>query len=177
VGQPNFWDNLIKLATCLIEDTANFPKFVFLCGQPGNGKTHYLVGLYRALVHLMGYSGGDGAVFHTFPALNAEIIAGFKDNVPIRTALGNYTQSRFLFLDDFTATERILKSESMEQTILRDLILDRYDKGYHLITTTNFSSIELMPEMDRMFGTYIVSRLHKSKVVQFPMIDLRRVAN
>ena len=170
-----FWPTLIKTAKQLLEDPKNFPKFVFLCGQPGNGKTHYLVGLYRALVRLLGYAQGDGAAFYTFAALNQEIIAGFKENVPIRTAMSNYTQARFLFLDDFTATERILKANSMEQTILRDIILDRYDKGYHLITTANFSSIELLPEMDRMFGNYITSRLHQSKIIQFPSMDFRKI--
>lgn len=174
-GTPTFWKSLVRLARVLLEEPEKFPKFVFLCGNPGNGKTHYLVGLYRALVKLLGYSQGDGAAFYTFPALNQEIIAGFKDNIPIRTALQNYTQARFLFLDDFTATERILKPDSMEQTILRDIILDRYDKGFHLITTTNYTSIELLPEMDRMFGAYISSRLHNSKIIQFPSVDLRKV--
>ena len=169
-----FWNTLIKLATTLLEDPKSFPKFVFLCGHPGNGKTHFLVGLYRALIHVLGYSGGDGASFFTFASLNAEIIAGFADNVPIRTAMSNYTQSKWLFIDDFTASERILKANSMEQTILRDIILDRFDKGYHMITTCNFSSLDLIHQMDGLFGNYVVSRINSSnKIVQFPQGDFR----
>ena len=175
-GGKALWDTLLGVAKQLLEDPKNFPKFVFLCGKPGSGKTHYLVGLYRALVHLLGYSDGDGAAFYTFSALNAEIIAGFADNIPIRTAMANYTQAKFLFLDDFTATERILKANSLEQTIFRDFLLDRHEKGFHLVTTCNFSSLELLPEIDRMFGDYVVSRLGSSNmIIQFPSVDLRKI--
>ena len=174
-GGKALWGHLLELARVLLEEPKTFPKFTFLCGKPGNGKTHYCVGLYRALVHLLGYAQGGGASFYTFAALNAEIIAGFKENIPIRVAMQNYTQARFLFLDDFTATERILKTNSMEQTLLRDIILDRFDRNLHLITTCNFSSLEILPEIDRMFGDYVVSRLNSSlKVIQFPSVDFRR---
>jgi len=166
---------MISLAKTLLEEPKKFPQFVFLLGQPGNGKTHFLVGLYRALIYQLGYSHGDGAVFYTFGSLNAEIISGFKDNVPIRSAMSGITTARWIFLDDFTASERILKANSLEQTILRDLFLDRYDSGKFLITTSNFTSVELLAEMDRMFGDYIVSRLHASKIIQFPSVDLRKV--
>ena len=174
-GTDKFWKTLINLAKTLLEEPKKFPQFVFLVGQPGNGKTHFLVGLYRALIYQLGYSQGDGAAFYTFGSLNAEIIEGFKDNVPIRSAMSGITTARWIFLDDFTASERILKANSLEQTILRDLVLNRYDSDKFLITTSNFTSLELLPEMDRMFGDYIVSRLHESKIIQFPAVDLRKV--
>jgi DNA replication protein DnaC len=171
-----FWNSLVQTATLMLAEPAKFPKFVFLCGTPGNGKTHYLIGLYRALVHQMGYSQGDGASFYTFASLAQEIIAGFAENIPIRTAMATYTQARYLFIDDFTASERILKANSLESTIFRDIVLDRYDKGYHLITSSNFNSIELMSELDKLFGDYVTSRLANSKVIQFPeKVDFRKV--
>jgi DNA replication protein DnaC len=171
---PAFWKSLLQTANTLLTNQDKFQKFCFLCGLPGCGKTHFLVGLYRALVNQMGYSQGDGAVFCTFASLGQEIIAGFKDNIPIRTAMTGFTQAKFLFIDDFTADERILKAGSMEQTVLRDLILDRYDKGFYLLTTSNFSSVDLLSELDKIFGPHITSRLAGSRVLQFPAIDLRR---
>lgn len=170
-----FYNNLVTLADQLLNKKDKFPKFVFLCGNPGSGKTHYLVGLYRALIHQIGYAQGDGASYYTFTSLAQDIIGGFKDNIPTRTAMAVYTQPKYMFLDDFTASERLLKVDSLEFTIFRDVILDRYDKGYHLIATSNFGSVELLSEIDKLFGGYITSRLANSKIIQFPQIDLRKV--
>ena len=170
-----FWRNLVQTAEMLLNEPAKFPQFVFLCGKPGNGKTHYLVGLYRALVHQIGYSLGDGASFHTFASLAQEIIAGFKDNIPIRTAMASYTQAKYMFIDDFTATTRISKIDSLEYTIFKDLILDRYDKGYHLLVSCNLSSVDLLPDITKLFGEHISSRIASAKVIQFPLVDFRMV--
>ena len=173
--QHGFYKILIDTADLLLKTPSKFPQFVFLCGTPGNGKSHYLIGLYRALVHQIGYAQGDGASYYPFTGLAQEIIAGFKDNIPIRTAMSAYTQPKYMFLDDFTASERIMKVDSLEFTVFRDIILDRYDKGHHLIASSNFGSIELLSEIDKLFGSYVTSRLANSKIIQFPNIDLRRM--
>jgi len=169
-----FWQSLVKTANSFLKDPAKAPQFIFLCGEPGNGKTHYLVGLYRALAHQMGYTQGDGAAFYTFSALAQEIIAGFKDNISIRTAMASYTQSQFLFIDDFTATERIKRVDSLEYTVFKDLILDRYDKGAHLIASSNLNSTEILSNFQGLFGDHITSRLGGASIIQFPSIDLRK---
>jgi len=169
------WTTLVHTANQLLKDPAKFPQFVFLCGPPGNGKTHYLVGLYRAFVHQMGYSLGDGASFYTFASLAQEIIEGFKDNIPIRTAMVSYTQAKYMFIDDLTATARVNKVDSLEHTVLKDIILDRYDKGYHLIASSNINSIDLLPEFDKLYGEHIRSRIASARVIQFPKDDFRKV--
>lgn len=171
----SFWHSLVQTANQLLKDPAKFPQFVFLCGQPGNGKTHYLIGLYRALVHQMGYSLGDGASFYTFASLAQEIIDGFRDNIPIRTAMVSYTQAKYMFIDDFTATTRYTKVDSLEHTVFKDIILDRYDKGYHLIASSNLNSIDILPDFTKYFGEHIASRVAGARVLQFPPLDFRKV--
>jgi DNA replication protein DnaC len=174
-GRGDFWRSLVQTATLLLKDPSKLPNFIFLCGQPGNGKTHFLVGLYRALVHQMGYTMGDGASFYTYAALAQEIIAGFSDNIPIRTAMTSYTQAKFLFIDDFTATTRIHKVDSLEFTVFKDIILDRHERGYHLIASSNIRSVDFVAEFDKLFGEHVTSRIAGAKLIQFPDIDLRKV--
>ena len=131
--------------------------------------------MYRALVHKLGYIQGDGVLFVTFANLAQEIISLFKDNIPLRTSISGYTQSKWLFIDDFTSSERMLKEDSLEFNIFRDILIDRYEKGYYIIASSNFSSVDLLGQLDRLFGAYITSRLSESKIIQFPNIDLRRV--
>lgn len=170
-----FYSSLIELSDKVLNDDKQLSKYIFLCGTPGSGKTHFMVGLYRALVHKLGYIQGDGTLFVTFANLAQEIISLFKDNIPLRTSISGYTQSKWLFIDDFTSSERMLKEDSLEFNIFRDILIDRYEKGYYIVASSNFSSVDLLGQLDRLFGAYITSRLSDSKIIQFPNIDLRRV--
>ena len=169
-----FYTSLYELTLDILDvEKEKQPRYVFLCGVPGCGKTHYMVGLYKALVCKLGYIQGSGVMFTTFINLAQEIIGMFKDNIPLRTSMQGYTQSQWLFLDDFTSSERVLKEGSLEYNILRDILIERYETRHILITSSNLSSIDLVPELDRLFGSYISSRLSESKIVQFPEIDFR----
>lgn len=173
---PSFIMSLLALANMVLDmDLLKTPRYIFLCGDPGSGKSHFMIGLFRAMVKKIGYCQGNGPLFIPSSVLAEEMIGLFKENIPLRIGLGEYENSRWLFLDDFTSSERVLKEGSLEHTILRDILLDRYDKNYTLITSCNFHSSELLTELDRLFGAYLTSRLSQSKLVQFPSIDLRQV--
>lgn len=161
--------------TFLNLDIKACPRYVFLCGCPGSGKSHFMVGLYRAMIAKVGYAQGDGALYIPFMELAKEIIGGFSDKIFIREALTGYSQSRYLFIDDFTASERIFKEGSMEFTILRDIIIERYEKSNTLVASSNLNAEDVLGELDRMYGGYITSRLSESVILQFPDIDLRKV--
>ena len=170
-----FYDNLRKLTgEYLSLDYAQMPRYVFLCGSPGSGKSHYLVGLYRAMIQKIGYLGGDGATFSTYPDLATEMISLFKEDIPLRIGMTPYLQSRWLFLDDCTSSERILKENSLEHTMLRDILVDRYDKGYCLLISSNLNAEDLMADLNRLCGGYIMSRMNDSKIIQFPNVDFRK---
>lgn len=160
--------------TLLTLDLKKNKRYVFLCGTPGSGKTHYLVGLYRAMVQKLGYAQGDGVLFTTFPNLASEIIGNFKDDIPMRTALAGYTQAKFLLIDDFTSSERVFKENSLEFNMFRDILLNRYETETTLVTSANLNAPDLLTELDRLFGGYVTSRLSCSEIVQFPELDLRR---
>lgn len=159
----------------LSADIANCPRYIVLCGSPGSGKTHFMVGLYRALVQKLGFLQGEGAFFTTFTYLAEEIISLFSQSIPLRTSLATYEQAKWLFVDDFTATERIFKQDSLEFNIFRDILIDRHETNSTLITSCNLSAIDFLSEMDRLFGNYITSRLNGGKIVQFPNVDFRKI--
>ena len=150
------------------------PRYVFLCGVPGNGKTHFMVGLYRALVKKKGYAGGNGATFIEFRELIADMIQGFDSKIPIRTALSAWTKPRVLLIDDITSGERLLKEGSMEQTVLRDIFIERYETKGTLVVSTNMLWPELNQFISTNLGEYVSSRTTDSIVAQFPKIDFRR---
>jgi DNA replication protein DnaC len=171
----NFYSCLATLAEdILLMDLKKHPRYLFLCGQAGSGKTKFMVGLYRALVHKIGYSQGDGAVFSTSASLSQEMISLFKEGLTVRTGLAGYLQNKWIFLDDFTANDRIFKEDSLELTILKDILIDRYEKGYTLVTSCNLSPEELNKRFSFTFGDYLMSRLSEGRVVHFPPVDFRR---
>lgn len=170
-----FYSSLEKLTAIFLEaEVAKCPRYIFFCGTPGSGKTHFMVGLYRAMVEKLGYSQGDGAFFMPFVSLAFEIINTFQQHLPIRSSMVGFTQARWLFLDDFTASERVFKEGSLEFICFRDILLDRYEKSHTLITSSNLNAEDLVPELDRMYGGYITSRLSESLIIQFPPVDLRK---
>jgi DNA replication protein DnaC len=174
--QKTFFGKLVKLTNQMLEcNITKCPRYVFLCGCPGCGKTHYMVGLYRAMVQNLGYSQGDGALFIGFSSLASEMIKSFEDLGGMRAQLGGYVQSRWLFLDDFSASERVFKEGSMEFNLFRDILIDRYETNTTLVTSSNLNSEDLISELDRLFGGYVVSRMADSSVIQFPEFDFRKV--
>lgn len=171
----DFFNRIEHLVNLFLElNVAKCPRYVFLCGCPGSGKTHFMVGLYRAMIEKLGFSQGDGALFVGFKDLAEEIIATFQQNLPIRTVLAGYTQSQYLFVDDFTASERIFKENSLEFITFRDILLDRYERTNTLITSSNLNAEDLVSELDRMYGGYLTSRLADSIIIQFPEVDFRK---
>ena len=159
-------------------DTIKCPRYLFLCGEPGSGKSHYAVGLYRAMLQKRGLGSGGGGVFFTsYMNMAREIIAGFQDDIPLRVSLDGYLADRWLFLDDFTSSDRIFKTDSMEFQLFRDIIINRWDSEKTLITSSNLESDILMKKLNEMFGDYLVSRLSDSIVLQFPDDDLRKKKN
>ena len=160
--------------TLLTFDMDKCPRFVFMCGKPGSGKTHFNVGLYRALLQKKGYAAGDGVLFIEYREMVSEIIAGFDEKIPVRTALHAWMRPRIVILDDVTSNERLLKEGSMEQTLLRDILIERYESKGVLVISSNLSWKELVHEFDRLFGDYISSRIADSVVIEFPNVDFRR---
>jgi len=69
-----FYESLKVVVDSLLDiENQNASRYIFLCGIPGCGKTHFMVGLYKALVAKLGYIQGDGAFFTTFANLSQEI--------------------------------------------------------------------------------------------------------
>jgi DNA replication protein DnaC len=160
-------------------DTAACPRFLFLCGCPGSGKTHYAVGLYRAMLKQRGLGSGGGGVFFTsFMSMVKNIIHNLnlpeEERIPIRVSLEAYLADRWLFLDDFTSSERVFKQDSMEFRLLRDIVINRWDSERTLITSSNLEAGILKDKLKEMFGDYLVSRISDSIILQFPDDDLRQ---
>ena len=174
--QKGFFAKLLALTEKMLTlNVSASPKYVFLCGTPGSGKTHFMVGLYRAMIQKLGYSQGDGSLFVSYSVLATEMINAMQENTPLRIVLSGYLQSKWLFLDDITASDRVFKENSLEFQTLRDVLLDRYERNLCLIASSNLNSDDLIPEIDRLFGNYVSSRLSNSVIVQFPAVDFRQL--
>ena len=170
-----FWIKVRELTEImLLLDISKCPRLVALCGQPGSGKSHLEVGLYRAMLHKTVFAGGGGVFFSPFMTMVTDIISGFGDKVYIREALSEYTKNKWLFLDDFSATEKVFKKDSMENQIIRDLLIERWDTGQTLVTSTNLDAETLLKDIEEMFGEHIGSRVSDSIIIQFPDDDLRK---
>jgi DNA replication protein DnaC len=151
-------------------------RFVFLCGTPGNGKTHFLVGLYRAKVAKdLGVIGTDHSLYVQFPSLIIEIMDGFKDTHSTRIGLLHYLSVKYLFIDDISKGERVLEPNKMESQVFRDMLLDRFENQRFLIATSNYSSTELKRMVKGVFGEYVSSRIESSGIyIDFPKKDFRK---
>ena len=174
----DFYDELEKVALQVVEGKFKH-NYLILCGSPGSGKSHFLVGLYKALVGKLGYIHGDGALFITFSDFMTEMIIRFGKEVhSMRELLIDYWSASWLFLDDVTSTERVFKNESMENTVFRDTLIERWDTQKCLAFTSNFSKEDLIKFITNSYGQYVASRVVSSAtIIEFPKKDFRFAKN
>jgi len=169
-----FYEELEKIALQIIEERFKH-NYLILCGSPGSGKSHFLVGLYKALVGKLTYIHGEGALFITFSDFMTEMIVRFNKEVhSMRELLVDYWVARYLFLDDVTSTERVFKFDSMESTVFRDTMIERWDNQKFLAFTSNFSREDLIKFITTTYGNYVASRVISSAtIIEFPKKDFR----
>lgn len=169
------YDILTGIAKRVLEDTLD-KRFIFLCGTPGCGKTHFLVGLFRARVLKdSGVMGGEYSLYIQFPALITEIIDSFSDTPSTRVSLIKYFAIKYLFIDDISKGERVLDSEKIEGQVFREILLDRYESNKFLVATSNYTATEMKRMVRSVHGDYVLSRLESSSIfVEFPKGDFRR---
>lgn len=169
------FQKLLTAADQIINDKFE-QRYLFLCGSPGSGKTHFLVGLFRARVAKdKGVMGSNFAVYIQFLSLITEIIEGFQQTHSTRIGLLPYLTPRFLFMDDISKSEKIVDPVKMEFQVLKDILLDRFENKRVLVSTTNFSSSELKRMIRSAFGEYVASRIESTgDFIDFPKQDFRR---
>ncbi len=170
----NFFDGIRDLAEKVT--TGGLPTYTFLCGKPGGGKTHLLVGLYRARAFVDdGLIGGDYGLYIPFANLTTEIISTFSDGGSMRISLAKYLPVQYLFLDDISRGEKITDPSRMESQMLRDILLDRWENNRHLICTCNYDPAGLQRMIKNVFGEYVHSRVMGSSLfIEFPDKDFRK---
>lgn len=150
-------------------------RFILLTGAAGSGKSHCLVSLFRMMVAKNhGVFGADAALYLQFPKLIQEIIEGFKDKVNTRTALQTYFDARYLFIDDFSKSERVMDPTKIEGQVLYELLMDRFESAKTLIATTNYKYDDFCRMLKSVYGGHVESRVRSScHVVEFPNMDIR----
>ena len=170
-----FYKELTALAEKIVKGTLE-QKYVFLTGKAGSGKTHFLVGCFRARVLAdEGVMGADHALYLPFSGLINEIISGFPETHSSRVGLAQYLTVKYLFLDDISRGEKVINPDKMESQILHDILLDRYEVNRHLICSSNFDPRTLRRLIKTIWGEYALSRVDASSVfVEFPDKDLRQ---
>lgn len=173
--EPGLYKYLAEVAALVINDKLD-KRFIFLMGHPGSGKTHFLVGLFRAKVlSASGVMGTDHALYLPFSRMITEMISGFQDTPSTRMALAKYLPVKYLFIDDISQGERVINPDKMEGQVFRDLLLDRFENEKHLICTSNYTKLELCRMIKSVFGEYMLSRVESSSLfIQFPNTDFRK---
>ena len=172
---PEFYKTLMDLVALVIEDKFE-KKFLFLTGNPGSGKTHFLVGLFRSKVMSdQGVMGADHSLYLPFATMITEIISSFKDTPSTRTSLAKYLGVKWLFIDDISRGERTIDPDRIEGQCFRDILLDRFENNKFLVCTSNYSKKELLRMISGVFGAYVHSRVVSASVfIEFNTKDFRR---
>jgi DNA replication protein DnaC len=173
--EGTFYKELMDLADIVINDKLD-KRFVFLTGNPGSGKSHFLVGLFRSKVmHDQGVMGTDHSLYLPFSTLITEIISSFSDTPSTRTSLAKYLQVKYLFIDDISRGERVINPDKIEAQVFHDILLDRYEREKFLICTSNYTKVEMLRMLKSIFGDYTHSRVISSSIfMEFPNGDFRR---
>lgn len=173
-GNKKLHGQIMSLAKDIASGTL-LQRFVFLLGRPGVGKTAALVGLFRARAYVdEGIMGANFSFYTQFTQMIKEMIAGFADHIPTRTALDKYLQIKYFFLDDISKGEKVLDPDKMENQVLRDILLDRWENKRYLICTANYRKENIIRVLRSSFGEYTLSRVMGSSLfLEFPEIDFR----
>jgi hypothetical protein len=79
-----------------------------------------------------------------------------------------------LFIDDFTVSEKVFKKDSMEFVAFQQIIINRWETGRTLITSTNLHGSVLMKTLQGLYDPHVSSRLKDSVIIEFPNQDLRK---
>jgi len=147
----------------------NYPGSLLFTGQPGCGKTHIAISIYRELIQ----QGKDGWTnFITVPEFLLKIRNSFNlrdredDNETEEQIIKEYATVELLLLDDL-GTEKT--SEFTIQSLY--LLLDRRNRELRpTIITTNLSLQEIEEKLDAR----IASRLSEMKIIKMNMPDYRK---
>lgn len=169
-----FYKQLEELAEKIVKGTLE-QRYVFLTGKPGSGKTHLLVGLFRAKAYAdEGVLGAGHSLYLPFTVLVNEIISGFSETHSARMGLAQYLPVKYLFVDDISRGERVVNPDKMESQLLHDLLLDRFENHKYLICSSNFTPKKLRRMIGTVWGEYTLSRVNANSVfVEFPEKDFR----
>jgi DNA replication protein DnaC len=176
--EDKFWVTLRETTETLLSmDIKKCPRYIFLCGRAGSGKSHYEVGLYRAMLDKLKLADGGGVSFEAFSVAIHRILETFSGAPLYEWDMRTpefYKKQNWLFLDDFTASEKVTDRNSYDYKFFREILLDRWNSERTLITSTNIEGEILLKSLTKLFDDYVVSRLSDSVIIQFPDQDLRQ---
>lgn len=140
------WQSALLKSAC---DYARDPKgFLFICGQPGAGKTHLAAGAFR---HIL--SGGARGKYWSWPDLMAELKAA--QNTPDYVQLmAELKGCQILYLDDFLHAVK-KQPTTGDLKLAFEIISARYDNDRNpTIITSN-----LIPEDIARFDSSLSGRI------------------
>jgi DNA replication protein DnaC len=172
---PAFYKKVTELTNTILDMSMDkLPRYIMVVGRPGCGKTHWMVGMFRALVKKIGYADANGASYIEYREMISEIIGGFAERVALRVQLEAWLRPSIMFLDDVSAGRRTFEDGKIEQTLLQEIIINRYEYKKTLVMSMNVEKADLIANFNRLFGEYISSRLSDVLVLEFPRIDFRK---
>ena len=138
---------------CLLNET---PWGLFLYGDPGIGKTHILVGMFKSFVD-KGFSIGLDVMYVQWSALITEINGGLSRGILPELIVDRITGVKVLIIDDVRPSGGRVWND-----VLKGIVEKMYDKQGKLIFSANVEGIKDMVSKWNL-EDYWISRL-KSEV-------------
>jgi DNA replication protein DnaC len=145
-------DKELKKLTCRFLAGERF--WLYLHGRTGVGKTHFAVGVHRAIVSALGYEGADSSVISVWPDMTNEVKKSF-DGKNYVELIDVYMASDTLIIDDLTTNVRDFQSSLLEEIVRR-----RHAENRRLVITSNESYDSFLG----LFGEHEVSRIRSTTV-------------
>lgn len=119
----------LKVLTCKF--LAGERCWLYLHGRTGTGKTHYAVGVHRAIVAACGFEGADSSTFCTW----ADLIHDIRDSFERKNydqLVDVYLECDTLIIDDLTGHLTDFQVRFLEEVVRR-----RHANGRRLLITSN----------------------------------------
>jgi DNA replication protein DnaC len=140
-------DRDLKRLACRFLDGERF--WLYLHGRTGTGKTHFAVGLHRAIVASLGFEGADSSSFTTWSDLVYDVRRSF-DRKNYEQVVDAYLECDALIIDDLTGHMQDFQSRLVEEIVRR-----RHANDRRLVITSN----EPYERFLGLFGEHEVSRI------------------
>lgn len=158
-------EKLRKVIEDVIEGKSK--KGLLLIGNPGVGKTHLMVGIFRALLEKGGLIGVD-VWYESWAGLIQELVTDIGTGVTLENVVDRVLSSNVVLLDDVKPA-----AGKIWEDILRKVIVKVYEEERVAVLSTNASSLDELIAVWKLEDYYISRILERFSIIEVVGKDRR----